>query len=278
MKNQNRILFTCLLAFCGTSTSNGQDYNLVQTFENGGSGTDDCWTGYNVSGTPPSGTFYTQSNHVQSGSIAGGMFACCGGPAIPTPTYYTSPPLPAGDHTVTVYLMQSSQFNESFEIGITNNMTGSIFTPAFTKSVWPFPVAWEKSTVNISTTADLDRIAFRVPAANSKTYFLDSIVISNSGNSTASCTYTLVTGQSQNLVQNEAPMPFPNPFQNKIGFRLLEGTRYKLKLFDVTSKLVADQWISNETPNLLYNLKCGIYAYSLFDNRGFISKGRLIKD
>ena len=278
MKNQKHVLLICLLAFFGISKTVAQTYNLVQTFENGGNGTDACWTGFSTSAIPSSNNFYITTIQIQSGISAAGMYACCGGAGSNAPTYYISPVLPVGEHTVTVFLRQSSQFNESFEIGQTNNTNGSIFNPVFTKSVWPFPVAWEKSVVVVSTTEDLNRIAFRVPAASTKTYFLDSIVISNSGNAIAACAYTLVTGLSLNLVENEKPMPFPNPFQSEISFPLVEGKEYELKLFDVNSKVVADQTISKEKPINLKSLKRGIYSFSLFGNTGFISKGRLIKD
>jgi hypothetical protein len=272
-----RISAFCLLLFSFLITEVfGQSYNLVQSFEAGGTGSDGCWTGFSASATPSTNNFFTVTNQFQSGSRAGGMYACCGGAGSNAPTYYISPELPEGEHFVSAYLKQSSQFNENFEIGTVSSLSGGNWTAVFTKSTWPSPVAWERSTATLTTTATNNRIAFRVPSASTKTYFLDSLVIGNAGNSNSSCTYTLVTSNEKFVEGNQIPAPFPNPFSNDLRIENPTGEKMEFTLFDLNGKKVLNQSFTGPISFNTGGLEKGIYLYKVTGNSGS-TKGKLVR-
>jgi len=218
-KRLSSIFATGIMVFSlNLATAYAQTYNLVQTFESGGSGTDACWTGYNGTSVPSTNDFFTGTSVVQSGSYSGGMYSCCGGISTNLPTYYISPAIINGTHSTQVYLRQSSYTSENFEIGTVSDNIGSNFTPVLTISSWPATPVWQKSTSSITTNSVNNRIAFRVPSASLKTYYLDSIVITNTGNASVGCNYITVGIDKADKEMNSLTI-FPNPAKQNLTIR-----------------------------------------------------------
>ena len=169
-------------------------FNLIQDFESGASSATDCWSAYNQSSTPTTNTFFTSSTVVNAGSFSGGLYSCCGGIATNTPSYYISPVVSSGSHSVDFYIRQSSFFGENFEVGTVSDAQGSNFTLLHTISNWPTTSTWQAVNINITTDATNNRIAFRVPPASLKTYYLDDIVLGDVGNlGPTACNYVPAT-------------------------------------------------------------------------------------
>ena len=161
---------------------NQQTYNLIQDFESGASSATDCWTAYNQSSTPTTNAFFSGTTVVNGGTTSGGLYSCCGGINTNTPSYYISPALSSGSHTVDFFVRQSSFFGEDFEIGTVSDNQGSNFTLLHTISSWPSTPAWQPVNISITTDATNNRIAFRVPSSSLKTYYIDDIVLGDVGN------------------------------------------------------------------------------------------------
>jgi len=257
------------------SNTYAQTYNLVQTFENGGSGTDACWTGYNGTSLPSTNNFFTVTNVVQSGSVSGGMYSCCGG-ATNVPTYYISPAIIIGTHNTEVYLRQSSFFNEDFEIGTVSDSIGSNFTAAFTVSTWPVVPAWQLVTTNITTDAVNNRIAFRVPAASLKTYYLDSIVIANTGNLAGGCNFITVGIDHTNAAMNSL-LIFPNPASATLTIKNRFSTIQEIKIINFIGAIVYQATVNkNETAIDVTNLEAGIYFVQVTDEKKNVVNKKMI--
>jgi hypothetical protein len=244
-----------------------QSYNLIQTFEDGGTGTDACWTGYNATNPPYTDDFFTTISPVHSGNFSGGMYSCCGGTATNFPTYYISPVITNGAHTVKVYLRQSSFFNESFEIGTVSDVAGSNFSAGLTISSWPSVPAWQLSSTTITTNTVNNRVAFRVPPASLKTYYLDSIVISNSGNATTGCFYIIVGINEIDEAVSHVKM-FPNPASNRVTIESDQVILKEVKIVDMMGKMVYQSGIDQ---NRLFidvsDLTAGIYFVQITDDQ-----------
>ena len=173
---------------------NQQTYNLIQDFESGASSATDCWTAYNQSSTPTTNAFFASTTIVHAGNTSGGLYSCCGGTATNTSSYYISPALSSGSHTVDFFVRQSSFFGEDFEIGTVSDNQGSNFTLLHTISSWPSTPAWQPVNISITTDATNNRIAFRVPPSSLKTYYLDDIVLGDVGNlGPTACNYVPAT-------------------------------------------------------------------------------------
>jgi hypothetical protein len=278
MKKNFRFLFALailLLSFNLTGTF-AQTYNLIQTFEDGGSGTDACWTGYNSFSVPSTADFFTTISPVQSGSFAGGMYSCCGGAANNQPTYYISPVIINGLHTVKVYMQQSSFFNEDFEIGTVSDATGSNFSAVLTNSVWPSTPSWQHIVTVVSTNAVNNRIAFRVPPASLKTYYLDSIVITNTGNGTAGCSYATV-GISEIKKEANGIKIFPNPVSDQLK---IESDLYlikEIKIVDLPGKTVYQSKVNNKQSIIDINdLTPGIYFIQIVDEQKNVVNKKIV--
>ncbi len=258
------------------SNTYAQTYNLVQTFESGGSGTDACWTGYNGTSIPSTNDFFTGTSVVQSGTVSGGMYSCCGGAVSNVPTYYISSAILNGTHTTQVYLRQSSFFAENFEIGTVSDNMGSNFTPALTVSTWPSVPAWQLVTTNITTNSVNNRIAFRVPSASLKTYYLDSIVITNTGNLAGGCNYITVGIDDANKEFNSLSI-FPNPASTTL---TIKNTMLKLqgiKIINLLGALVYQSSINkNQTTIDIANLEAGIYFVQVTDENKNVTNKKII--
>lgn len=279
MKSKNSMFtIACtLMLFFGTAVSFGQTWGVFQGFENGGTGSDACWTGYNNTASPTTNDFFTVTSPVQSGTYAGGMYSCCGGPSTNDPTFYISPVLPAGAHSVRVYLRQSSSFNEDFEIGTVSSLTGANFTVGYTKSTWPSPVAWQQTVTAITTDAVNNRIAFRVPPASLKTYYLDSIFIDNSGNATSGCNYVTTTSVDQVQDESSPVSIYPNPFDEELIVTINEGQPLTICLFDMASRELIRQSFSKSLILKTDQLGSGMYFYTVSDRHGIVAKGKVVK-
>jgi hypothetical protein len=279
MKNKkNRPAFALILVMSLNLASGFcQQYSLLQDFEAGGSGSDGCWTGYSQSATPSTGNFFTVTSPAQSGSHAAGMYSCCGGPITNKPTFYTSPKLIEGSHSLQVYLRQSSSFDEDFEIGTATDSTGGGFIAQFTKSTWPSPVAWELVNIQISTTSSNNRIAFRLPPASLKTYYLDSILISNTGSTNSICEYVFTTSFKNQSVNDQRTVAYPNPFTDRLTLLTNDHSTQQLFLFDSQGREVAQQKFTNKVLLNTELLSSGIYYYELVAPTGKIQRGKLIK-
>ena len=169
-------------------------FNLIQDFESGASSATDCWTAYNQSSTPTTNTFFTSSTVVNAGNFSGGLYSCCGGIATNTPSYYISPVVSSGSHSVDFYIRQSSFFGENFEVGTVSDAQGSNFTLLHTISNWPTTSTWQAVNINVTTDATNNRIAFRVPPSSLKTYYIDDIVLGDVGNlGPTACNYVPAT-------------------------------------------------------------------------------------
>jgi hypothetical protein len=266
----------CLLwAFLFGLSGFGQTYNLLQNFDLGGSGSDGCWTGYNQSTTPTYNNFFTTNSPVQSGAYSGGMYSCCGGISTNTPAYYISPKLIAGTHNVSVYLRQSSSFNEDFEIGTVSDSIGSNFTAAYTKSVWPSPAAWQLTTTSVVTNASNKRIAFRVPPASLKTYYLDSILISNTGNGTAACSYILITGIDDAKTNQLLWDIYPNPASDMLHITGTSSENFEIEIINTLGEICLTA--KNQNTFNLSQLQNGIYFIKGFDNSSTAVKKIIIR-
>ena len=270
-----------MLLFVATIKTFGQTYNVLQTFENGGTGSDSCWTGYNASSMPTTNDFFTGTTVVQSGTHSGGMYSCCGGSATNTPTYYISPVLPAGTHNVLAYLRQSSFFGESFEIGTVSDLMGSGWMLSYTKSTWPGTPAWELTNISVTTTATNKYIAFRVPAASLKTYYLDSLVISNSGNANVACSYLSSTGIADIAITNHTVVVSPNPFttQATITFNEVQKNA-KIKVLDVLGKEIYNAAIPENTKTYTLeekNWSKGIYFLQIVSDKETLTR-KIVKE
>jgi hypothetical protein len=256
-----------------------QQYSLLQDFEAGGSGSDGCWTGYSESATPSTGNFFTVTSPAQSGSHAAGMYSCCGGPITNKPTFYTSPKLIEGAHTVQVYLRQSSSFDEDFEIGTTTDSTGGGFIAQFTKSTWPSPVAWQLVNIQITTTSSNNRIAFRLPPASLKTYYLDSLFIGNTGSANSNCDYIFTTSVNDQHVLNEPKtVAYPNPVKECLIFNSTDNSNKHIKLVDIQGREVLQSIFSTEVIFNTELLSSGIYFYEIKGQSGSFQRGKLIKN
>jgi hypothetical protein len=279
MKHTLRTLsgYLMLLFTFNLSAVYGQQFSLLQDFDAGGSGSDGCWTGYSQSATPTTGNFFTVTSPAQSGSHAAGMYSCCGGAATNTPTFYTSPKLIEGAHTVQVYLRQSSSFDEDFEIGTVSDSTGGGFSAQFTKSTWPSPVAWELVSTQITTTASNNRITFRLPPASLKTYYLDSILISNTGSTNSACAYIFTTSFYDQLSNDQKTVVYPNPFTDRLTLLTNDQSTQQLLLFDSQGRVVAQQKFTSQFVLHTEWLSSGIYYYELLSPDGGVQRGKLIK-
>lgn len=267
------ILLICLFI---SHISYGQTYNLIQNFESGGSGSDGCWVGYNASSTPTTNTFFTSSSIVYAGSFSGGMYSCCGGSASNTPTYYISPILKNGIHSVDVYLRQSSFFTENLEIGTVSDAAGSNFIVAFTKSAWPSTPAWELTTTSVTTNSTNNRIAFRIPPNSLKTYYLDNIVLGDVDNlGAATCNYSLVTGIENLNAPRISVSVSPNPFSELIIIQSKEPCRFYL--YDLTGRKIIEKNIKTSDIISTSELTTGVYFYRVI-TKGFKTyDGKLVK-
>lgn len=276
--NPYKSLITVLFLGFFSYSSLAQTYEVRQDFEAGGTGTDGCWRSYSQSATPSTNNFFTTSAQVKSGTKAGGMYACCGGAASNTPTYYTSPVLPQGEHPIVLWVRQTSHFDEDFEIGTVSDSVGSGFALAHKKSVWPFPVAWEKISISVPTTATQNRIAFRIPPPSGKTYYMDSIVIGNSGNANAACLYSLTTSIKDSKAGKHQMQAYPNPFSNQLTFSGVEENPVDFCLFNaqlqkvLVGKLEANQVIPTDF------LQKGLYFITLSQPNKLIYSGKLLKE
>ena len=267
-KLQIALLASLVLSTINTLECFSQTYNLIQNFENGGTGSDACWTGYNQTSVPSTLDFFTTTSVVQSGVYAGGMYSCCGGPTTNDPTYYISPALLNGSHTVLAYIRQSSFFNEDFEIGTTTDSLGTNFTAIYTKSIWPTTPAWEQASIIISTNSSNNRIAFRVPPASLKTYYLDSIVISNSGNSTVGCNYMITTSINDLEVNLNGASVYPNPFTNELKLYINSKSSAEIILCDEMGReLLRHENSAGETILNTDNVSKGLYLLRYSDGK-----------
>jgi hypothetical protein len=271
-------LMVILFVLISNSKTFGQLYtSVVQDFESGGNGTDGCWTGFNSTGFPTTNNFFTVTTPVRSGTKAGGFYACCGGAATNNPTYYISPVLPEGAHPVFVYVRQSSALTENFEIGTTSSALAANFTIEFTKSVWPSPVAWELISTNITTTQTSNRIAFRVPKASIKTYYIDSVVIGLAGqNTNPSCTYTITNSVMPTNEQNSLSV-FPNPFEDVLYFENKNQEKSEFSLFDLSGKLILKKTVCESAKLETGPLTKGVYLYQLKRNQSILT-GKLFRN
>ncbi len=258
------------------SNTFAQSYNLVQTFESGGSGTDACWTGYNGTSIPSTNDFFTGTSVVHSGSLSGGMYSCCGGSVTNLPTYYISPAVINGTHNTQVYLRQSSFFTENFEIGTVSDNIGSNFTPALTVSTWPSVPAWQLFTTSITTNSVNNRIAFRVPSASLKTYYLDSIVISNTGNVTSGCNYITVGIDNADKELNSL-LIFPNPASTVLTIKNTMLKIQEIRVINLIGAMVYQSSVNkNQTTIDIANLEAGIYFVEVTDEKKNVTNRKIV--
>ena len=278
MKKTLLILTTSIITLSTALVSNAysQTYNLVQTFEAGGTGTDNCWTGYNATSVPSTNDFFTASTPVQSGIYCGGMYSCCGGASSNNPTYYISPVITNGVHNVKVYLRQSSSFNENFEIGVVSDAMGTGFTASYTKSVWPGSATWELTNTSITTTSTNNRIAFRVPPASLKTYYLDSIVISNSGNATSGCSYLSTSVNEISNAANSVSI-YPIPSNGIITIDVQNIKEGSIKVINVLGDIVYQTNIGNQKSTInLTAQPTGIYFVQITDANKTVTNRKVV--
>jgi len=271
------IITPCLFS----NLSFSQTFNLVQTFEASSSGSDGCWVSYSRSAMPtPSSNFFIETNltKVHSGSQSGGMYVCCGVGSKGS-TRYISPVLAEGLHSVSVYVRQSSSsnFNERFDVGTVTSDTGANFVTGYTKTTWPFPIAWQLCTLEITTDAVNNRIALQLSPNAVKTYFLDSLVIGNAGNSNSSCTYAQVTSTLPVEFLSSDISVFPTPFSDQISFEAQGKQASVLKIYDLTSRLLIQKKGSNFSNINTANLNRGLYLYEMWDENSLIYKGKIMK-
>jgi hypothetical protein len=278
MKKQLHSLFAIAMFLVSFNLQNSfaQSYNLIQTFEDGGSGTDACWTGYNGFSVPSTSDFFTTVSPVHSGSFSGGMYSCCGGAANNLPTYYISPVISNGAHTVKVFLRQSSFFNEGFEIGTVSDVIGSNFTAGLTISTWPSVPAWQLTSTQITTNAVNNRVAFRVPPASLKTYYLDSLIITNSGNATATCNYVSVGVNEINKETNQVKI-YPNPADDQITIESETLPIKEVKIIDLMGKTMYHSMVNQNRSKIdVSYFTPGIYFVQITDDQKNMANKKIV--
>ncbi len=85
-----------------------------------------------------------------------------------------------------------------------------------------------------------------------------------------------VTGINETTVSSEAKV-FPNPFSNQLTFTSSDNEIMKLTLYDIFSRQIIQQTITNSTTINTEQLTDGIYFYELRNNKEIIKNGKVLK-
>ena len=89
--------------------------------------------------------------------------------------------------------------------------------------------------------------------------------------------YDGITGTSE-LIKPSQILVYPNPVKDKVNFVPGMYRNLNLQIFNSSGKLVIDCKLPSTKTINMSQLAKGVYIYVLSNNKGFIEKGKIIKE